>query len=81
MEERMEHFRAVEKALYEETGFQEKCSRAQVAAALMSIDPELTDKQVGKSQTAMLHAKGTVSSQLLRGIMNCSHYEAMVILV
>ena len=50
MEERMEHFRAVEVALYEATGFQEECSRAQVAAALTAVDPELTDKQARRSR-------------------------------
>ena len=29
----MEHFKAVEAALYEAAGFQEECSRAQVVAA------------------------------------------------
>lgn len=42
----MEHFKAVEAALYEATGFQEEASRAQLVAALTAVDPELTDKQV-----------------------------------
>ncbi len=46
MEERVEHFKRVEAALYEETGFQEECTPAQVADALMSLDPELSEKQV-----------------------------------
>ena len=46
MEERVEHFKRVETALYEETGFQEECTPAQVAAALLSLDPELSEKQV-----------------------------------
>ena len=45
----MEHFKAVEAALYEAAGFQEECSRAQVVAALLSVDPELTDKQARPS--------------------------------
>ena len=46
MEERVEHFKRVETALYEETGFQEECTPAQVASALLSLDPELSEKQV-----------------------------------
>ena len=42
----MEHFKRVETALYEETGFQEECTPAQVASALLSLDPELSEKQV-----------------------------------
>lgn len=51
MDERVEHFRAVEAALYEATGYQEACTRAHVAEALAAVDPELTEKQVGETDT------------------------------
>ncbi len=68
MEERVEHFKRVETALYEETGFQEECTPAQVASALLSLDPELSEKQARgtSSCAACVHCQLAVDGPLKR---------------
>jgi hypothetical protein len=44
LQERIEFFKALETALYEESGNSEDCTREQVVHAILFIDPDCTEK-------------------------------------
>ena len=47
LQERMEYFSELEAAIYDEALGSDECDRAQVTTALMKVDVNLTEKQVG----------------------------------
>ena len=72
LQERIEYFSELEAAIYHEALGADECDRAQVLTALMKVDVNLTDDQVGclaRLWTGAAEVQGAAGSMKMRGLI------------
>ncbi|KAI3438406.1 hypothetical protein D9Q98_000838 [Chlorella vulgaris] len=76
LQERVEYFKALEEAVYDEANHEEECSREHVARALLRIDLDMSDKVAQQTAAAIFGSRDldllsvkTVMRKLSRGVV------------